>query len=247
MYRLGLLAVLLLAVAAAGQKMVSCSLESSYTVNTTERIDIFFDFKSIAPALPGSDVQAYRPALPPHFTRNASYVLVFSPVRNVTWDRPLKFNATLKYYAPFETWRIDVYKCELIVNGTVVGEGYYSVVAGKPRREVRTITFTVPPTAGASSASTTVYVSRPIGGCASTPTADTWPRCPRFEPERNTISVDYPDSWQALEVNSRRPGETVSAYGVNATIPDPWEYGIYDSNDTTISYVEMAAIATSPV
>jgi hypothetical protein len=40
-------------------------------------------------------------------------------------------------------------------------------------------------------------------------------------------------------VNGRRAGETVKAYGVNATIPDPWEYSLEPDNMETLSFVRI--------
>jgi hypothetical protein len=76
-----------------------------------------------------------------------------------------------------------------------------------------------------------------VGYCSAPPTVESWPNCPAFKAEDNKVSVGYRD-WQALQVNGRRPGETVKAYGVNATIPKPWEYGI-KSDVGTFSYVRV--------
>jgi hypothetical protein len=98
----------------------------------------------------------------------------------------------------------------------------------------------VPDTAAVHSESTSVKVSKPLEDtyCSSTPTVDSWPNCPTTKPDPNKVSVDYKD-WQALQVNGRRPGETVKAYGVNATIPKPWEYDLDPVNMATLSFVRI--------
>jgi hypothetical protein len=225
MYRAGLLAVLLLAVVAAAGASLTCTKESSLTVGTTDDIRVSFKFESIAPVFPGKVIR---------FTNN----LVYSPAESARWDRPLKFNVTLEHYVPNQSWRIDRYRC-VYNNGGDVQVRYYDVVAQTPQRTTTTITFTVPDTAVEHSASTTVKASRPLEGsyCSAPPTLDSWPNCPAFRPDPNKVSVEYRD-WQAVQVNGRRPGDVVEAYGVNATIPDPWEYGI-DSDVGTLSYVEV--------
>jgi len=39
-------------------------------------------------------------------------------------------------------------------------------------------------------------------------------------------------------VNGYKPGDVVSAYGVNATIPNPWTYGVY-SDVGTLSSIQI--------
>jgi hypothetical protein len=114
------------------------------------------------------------------------------------------------------------------------------VLAQTPKREKTTITFKVPDTATEHSESTSVKVSKPLDDtyCSSTPTVDSWPKCPTTKPDPNKASVEYKD-WQALQVNGRRPGETVKAYGVNATIPKPWIYGLDPVNMETLSFVRI--------
>jgi hypothetical protein len=156
------------------------------------------------------------------FTNN----LIYSPADSAQWDGPLEFKVTLEHYAPNQSWRIDKYKCVYNKSGNVEVR-YYDVLAQTPQRRTTTITFTVPATAAEHSASTSVKVSQPLEGtyCSATPTVESWPNCPTTKPDPNKVSVEPPE-WNALQVNGRRPGETVKAYGVNATIPKPWEYGI---------------------
>jgi hypothetical protein len=228
MYRAGLLAVLLLAVAVlAGNVTLTCTVESSETVDTTDDISVSFDFTSIAPVFPDKGIR---------FTNN----LIYSPADSAQWDGPLEFKVTLEHYAPNQSWRIDKYKCVYNKSGNVQVR-YYDVVAQKPGRRTTTVTFKVPDTAAEHSASATVRVSKPLEGtyCSATPTVESWPNCPAFEAEDNKVSVEYPKSWQALQVNGRRAGETVKAYGVNATIPKPWRYGIKSDDVGTLSYVEV--------
>lgn len=230
MYRAGLLAVLLLAVAAAAGATLSCTVESSETKDTTDSIDVSFDFKSIAPVFSGSGLVGYT----------ASYTYLYEAVSSVQWDGPLEFKVILEHYVPNQIWRIDKYKC-IYNNSGNVEVRYYDVLAQKPQREKTTIIFKVPDTAAEHSESTTVKVSKPLDDtyCSSTPTVDSWPKCPTIKPDPNKASVDYED-WQALQVNGRRPGETVKAYGVNATIPKPWIYGLDDLvNMATLSFVRI--------
>ncbi len=231
MYRAGLLAVLLLAVAVlAGNVTLTCTKESSYTVDTTGSISVSFDFWSIAPVFSGSG----------RIGHTLSYVYLYESVSSVQWDRPLEFKVTLEHYAPNQSWRIDRYRCVYNKSGNVEVR-YYDVVAQTPQRNTTTITLTVPPTAARYSESTSVKVSKPLGNgyCSETPTVESWPNCPAFNPDPNKVSVDYPKSWQALQVNGRRPGDVVKAYGVNATIPDPWEYGLEPRNMETLSFVRI--------
>jgi hypothetical protein len=234
MYRAGLLAVLLLAVIAAADAMLTCTVESSYTVDTTDSIDVGFDFTSIAPVFPGS-----ARIFLPYFN------VLYSPATSAQWDEPLEFKVTLDHYAPDQKWRIDVYRCVYNNSGRVQVR-YYYVVAQEPQRTTTTITFKVPATAPRYSNSTSVKVSKPLRGsyCSETPTVESWPNCPAFKAEDNKVSVSYSD-WRALQVNGRRAGDVVKAYGVNATIPDPWLYGI-DSNVGTLSVVFIDGISHKP-
>ena len=236
MYRAGLLTVLLLAVAAtAGNVTLTCTKAYSYTVDTTDSISVNFNFKSIAPVFPDS-ARIFLPY----------FDMLYSPATSAQWDEPLEFKVTLNHYAPNQNWRIDVYRCVYNRSGNVE-ERYYDVVAQTPGRRTTTVTFRVPATAATYSESAPpVKVSQPLEGsyCSSTPTVNSWPNCPPFRPNPNTVSVEY-SSWQALQVNGRRPGETVKAYEVNATIPYPWEYGI-DSNVGTLSYVSVDGVSYKP-
>jgi hypothetical protein len=211
-------------VAAAGATL-TCTVESSTTVDTTDDIRVSFKFESIAPVLPGKVIR---------FTNN----LIYSPADSAQWDEPLEFRVALEHYAPNQSWRIDRYRC-VYNNGGNVEVGYYDVVAQRPERRTTITTFTVPPTAAEHEASTSVRASRPLEGsyCSAPPTVESWPNCPTTRPDPNKVSVSYFD-WQAVQVNGRRPGDVVEAYGVNATIPDPWEYGI-NSDVGTFSYVEV--------
>ena len=229
MYRAGLLAVLLLAVAAAAGATLTCTVESSSTVDTTDDISVSFDFTSMAPVFSSSGLVGFT----------TSYAYLYESVSSVQWNRPLEFRVILEHYAPNQSWRIDKYKCVYNNSGNVEVR-YYEVLAQKPERRRTTITFTVPATAARYSESTSVKVSKPLEDtyCSSTPTVDSWPNCPTTRPDPNTVSVEYYD-WQALQVNGRRPGETVKVYGVNATIPDPWEYGLDPVNMATLSFVRI--------
>ncbi len=213
MYRAGLLAVLLLAVVAAANVTLTCTVESRSTVDTTGDIRVSFDFTSIAPVFPDKGIR---------FTDN----LIYSPATSAQWDGPLEFKVILEHYAPNQRWRIDRYRCVYNRSGNVQVR-HYHVVAQTPERRTTTITFTVPATAARHSESTSVKVSRPLEGtyCSAPPTVESWPNCPAFKAEDNRVSAEYP-GWQALQVNGRRPGDVVRAHGVNATIPDPWEYDI---------------------
>ena len=233
MYRAGLLAVLLLAVAAAANVALTCRIESSYTVDTTDTVSVSFRFESIAPVFPGRSIK---------FAGN----LMYSPVDSAQWDGPLRFRVTLNHYAPNKRWRIDRYRCVYNNSGNVEVR-YYYVVAQTPERKTTTINLTVPATVAEYSISTSVRVSKPPEGgyCSALPNATTWPNCPPFRPDPNKVSVEYPE-WEALQVNGRRPGDVVSKLVtwitirqyVNATTPNPWRYGI-KSNVGTFSYVEI--------
>ena len=226
MYRARLLAVLLLAVAAAAGPTLTCTVESSRTVDTTDSISVSFKFESIAPVFPDKGIR---------FTDN----LIYSPADSVQWDRPLEFKVTLEHYAPNQIWRIDTYKC-VYNNSGKVEVGYYDVLAQKPQRVKTTIIFKVPATTAEHSESTTVKVSKPLEDtyCSSTPTVDSWPKCPTTKPDPNKVSVEPPE-WSALQVNGYKPRDVVKAYGVNATIPDPWRYGVKSDDGKTLSYVEI--------
>jgi hypothetical protein len=223
MYRL--LTVLLLAVVAAANVTLTCTVESRETIDTTGDIDVSFDFTSIAPVFPNKGIR---------FTDN----LIYSPVDSVQWDRQLEFRVILEHYAPNQSWRIDRYRCVYNRSGNVEVR-YYDVLAQRPGRRTTTVTFRVPPTAAEHEASTTVKVSKPLDGtyCSAPPTLDSWPRCPTTRAEDNKVTV-VPPEWNALQVNGRRPRDVVKAYGVNATIPNPWEYGV-KSDVGTLSYVEV--------
>ena len=226
MCRVGLLAVLLLAVVAAANATLTCTVESSSTADTTDDIRVGFKFESIAPVFPDKGIR---------FTNN----LIYSPADSAQWDRQLEFKVILEHYAPNQRWRIDVYKCVYNRSGNVE-VGYYNVLAQRPERRRTTITFRVPPTAAEHEASTTVRVSQPLEDiyCSAPPTLDSWPRCPTTRPDPNKVTVEPPE-WRALQANGRRTRETVKAYGVNATIPDPWRYGIKSQDVGTLSYVEV--------
>jgi hypothetical protein len=236
MYRAGLLAVLLLAVVAAAGTTLTCTKESSYTVDTTGSIGVWFDFSSIAP------VFNFRPTNPFIVIRyGPSYTYLYEVVFSAQWDGPLEFKVTLEHYAPDQSWRIDVYRCVYNRSGKVE-ERYYDVVAQKPQRKRTTITFTVPDTAATYERIASVPVSKPLKGsyCSAPPTVESWPNCPTFRAEPNKlVSVEYPESWQALQVNGRRAGSVVLAYGVNATIPKPWEYSLYPDIVPSHSFVRI--------
>jgi hypothetical protein len=240
MYRAVLLAVLLLAVVAmAGNVTLTCTVESSYTVDTTGSISVSFYFWSMAPVV---FITSLDPSVvfSVYIGYASSYTFLYQVAQSAQWEEPLEFSVTLEHYAPDQRWGIDRYRCVYNRSGNVEVR-YYDVVAQKPQRKTTTVTFTVPATAARHSNSTSVSVSRPLSGsyCSSTPTVNSWPNCPAFESESNKLSsVSYRD-WQALRVNGRRPGDVVEAYGVNATIPNPWEYSLEPNNMVSRSFVRI--------
>jgi hypothetical protein len=226
----GLLAALLLLMATAGAKAtLNCTNVTTYTVDTTSPygIQVGLDFKSIGPVLPNAGV-GYD-----------SKGLVYGTVNSAQWDRSLNFTVTLDAYAPNQPWTIVTYQCVYNDSGRI-DTRYYDVVEKAPNRTSITKVLTVPPTYAQYSASTDVPVSQPLSGsyCSAPPTLDTWPNCPTFTPKPNYfVSASYP-AWSALQVNGYKPGEVVSAYGVNATIPSPWTYGVY-SDVGTLSSIQI--------
>jgi hypothetical protein len=231
-----LAALLMLAAAvAAGQTRyeVDCSKVGEYEVDTTDYVHVNFHFSAISPVLPG---------LPVASRGN----LIYSPAFTATWDRQLEFTVRLDHYAPRQKWRIGRYVCTLYVNGTASGSGVYELVERTPERMTTTITFVVPPTAATYYDFKMVEVSKPLRGayCASLPDPYSWPSCPIFWPLPNVVTTSYPE-WEARMVNGRRPGEVVEAYGVEAVMPDPWEYGI-ESDVGTFSYVQIDGRVYSP-
>jgi hypothetical protein len=237
--KLILAALLLLTInVAAGNVTLTCTVESSYTVDTTGSIRVSGLFQSIAPVFPGIRDYIIDPAYgnPIRVSGNFVYTYAYYPVQ---WDKSPMFNVTLEHYAPNLSWRIDRYRC-VYNNSGKIEERYYDVVAQTPERRRTTVTFTVPDTFAGMVRSTSIPVSKPLGDsyCSAPPTVESWPNCPAFEAEPNKlVSVSY-NEWRALLVSGRKPGETVKAYGVNATIPDPWEYG-FESNVGTLSYIEI--------
>jgi hypothetical protein len=240
--RLVLAVLLLLTInVAAGNVTLTCTVESSYTVDTTSSISVNFNFESIAPAIfiaPWSVTTGLYVRI--RYTTSDYNTYLYGVVHSAQWDRPLEFKVTLNHYVPDQRWRIDRYRCVYNRSGNVEVR-YYEVVAQKPQRMTTTITFKVPATAARYSNSTSVKVSKPLRGgyCSAPPTVESWPNCPAFRAENNTASVYYPESWRAIQVNGRRPGDIVSAYGVNATIPKPWEYSLYPENVETFSFVRI--------
>jgi hypothetical protein len=231
MSRLLLTAAILLLLAAATaassntnvKKEVECE-GSSYEVDTTDVVTVSLSFESIAPVFVSDS---------PESRGN----LLYMPAGSARWDGPLRFVVVLDHYAPRQKWVIGVYTCTLKINGTAVDTRTFEVLEGMPQMIRTVITLTVPATAASYSTSNSTKVSKPLRGtyCEELPDADSWPHCPQITPSDNTVSV-YPPSWRALEVNGRRAGETVKGYGVNATIPNPWGYGV-ESNVGTFSYV----------
>ncbi len=205
------------------KKEVECK-GSAYTVDTTGVVTVSLSFKSIAPVFVSDS---------PESRGN----LLYMSAGSAQWDGPLVFTVVLDHYAPREPWVIGVYSCTLKINGTAVDTRTFEVLEGMPQRIRTVINLIVPATAATYGASNSTKVSKPLRGtyCASLPDAEGWPNCPTITPSDNTVSVYLP-SWRALEVNGRRTGETVKGYGVNATIPYPWAYGIY-SDVGTFSYV----------
>ncbi len=226
-----LTAVILLLLAAATaassntNKVVECSGEA-YTVDTTDVVTVSLSFESIAPVFVSDS---------PESRGN----LLYMSAGSARWDGPLEFEVVLDHYAPRQQWVIGVYTCTLKVNGTVVDTRTFEVLEAMPQRIRTVIKLAVPATAASYGASNSTKVSKPLRGtyCEKLPNADSWPNCPKIRPPDNTVSV-FPPSWNALEVNGRRAGEVVKGYGVNATIPNPWGYGVR-SNVGTFSYVAV--------
>jgi hypothetical protein len=226
----GLLAALLLLMATAGAvhaATLNCTNITTYTVYTTNKIQVGLDFKSIGPVLPNAGVEY------------DSGGLVYGTVNSAQWDRSLNFTVTLDAYAPNQPWTIVAYQCVYNDSGRI-DTRYYDVVVKTPNRTSITKVLTVPPTYAQYNTSTYVPVSQPLSGsyCSAPPTLGSWPNCPTFTPEPNYfVSASYP-TWNALQVNGYKPGELVSAYGVNATIPSPWTYGVY-SDVGTLSSIQI--------
>jgi len=225
MHRAGLLVALLLAVAAAaGSATLECKAAYNYTVDYIYNIGVYLEFEAIAPVFPNRSVWIAR------------HNLIYSDAVSAQWSRPLKFNVTLEHYAPYQGWVVVKYIC--IYNKSDVG--VYDVIVQTPERVRTTITLTVPATAARYRDWALVRASEPRHGyCSAPPNVTTWPNCPPFRPDPNKlVSIDYPAEWNALQVNGRKPGDVVEAYGVNATIPDPWRYGI-TPDVGTLSYVRI--------
>jgi len=228
----GLLAALLLLMATAGAAhaaTLNCTNVTTYTIYTTNPngIQVGLDFKSIGPVLPNAGVGYDGKGL------------VYGTVNSAQWDGPLNFTVTLDAYAPDQPWTIATYQCVYNDSGRI-DTRYYDVVEKAPNRTSIAVVLTVPPTYAQYSAWTDVPVSQPLSGgyCSAPPTLDTWPNCPAFTPEPNYFaSASYP-AWSALQVNGYKPGDVVSAYGVNATIPNPWTYGVY-SDVGTLSSIQI--------
>jgi len=226
---LALAALLMLTAAvAAGETRyeVDCSRVGQYEVDTTDLVYVNFDFSAISPVLPG-------------FSFASRGNLIYSPAHTATWNQPLEFTVRLDHHAPRQKWLIGRYVCTLYVNGTASDSGEYELVERTPEWVRTIIIFVVPPTAATYYDFKIVEVSKPLGGayCASLPAPYTWPSCPIFRARPNVVTTSYRD-WDALMVNGYRPGDTVEAYGVEAKIPDPWNYGI-ESDVGTFSYVEI--------
>lgn len=233
---LALAALLLLAVAvAAGTTTyeVDCSRIGQYEVDTTDRVHVDFGFSAISPVLPG-------------FPTASRGDLIYSPAYSATWNQPLTFTVRLDHHAPRQKWLIGRYVCTLYVNGTAAGSGNYELVERTPEWKTTTIIFVVPPTAATYHDFTDVEVSKPLRGayCASLPSPDSWPSCPIFQAQPNVVTTSY-HNWEALMVNGYKPGDVVKAYGVEAVIPNPWQYGI-DSDVGTFSYVQIDSSVYSP-
>jgi hypothetical protein len=189
---------------------LNCTKVTTYTVDTTDRIQVGLDFESIGPVLPNAGVEY------------DSSGLVYGTVGNAQWDGPLNFTVTLDVYAPNQPWVIATYEC-VYNDSKKVDVRYYDVVEKAPNRTRIAVVLAVPPTYAQYSTSVPVPVSQPLSGsyCSAPPTLGSWPNCPAFTPKPNYfVSASYP-AWSALQVNGHKPGEVVSAYGVNATIPSP--------------------------
>ena len=227
-----LLAVLMLLATnlTAGNATLTCTRVGGYEFNpyyTTGTIQVSFNFESIGPVFPGSSIR--------HIDN-----FVFTAANSAEWEGPLVFRVTLEHYVPYQRWGIGQYRC-VYKNGSKTEWRFYEVVEKIPDRTRTEVVFEVPATAAEYSRSTSVEVTLPLSRsyCSELPTLDSWPNCPAFNPDPNKVSVGYPGSWRALRVNGHAAGQTVAKDGVNATIPDPWSYGIYSSDGVTFSYVEV--------
>jgi len=132
----GLLAALLLLMATAGAvhgATLNCTNVTTYTVDTTNKIQVGLDFKSIGPVLPNAGVGYY------------SGGLVYGTVNSAQWDGPLNFTVTLDAYAPDQPWTIATYQCVYNDSGRI-DTRYYDVVEKAPNRTSIAVVLTVPPT-----------------------------------------------------------------------------------------------------
>jgi hypothetical protein len=227
-----ILAVLLLLAInlAAGNATVTCTRVGGYEINpyyTTSTVQVDFEFESIAPVFPGSSIR--------HIDN-----FVFTAANSAEWDAPLVFKVILEHYIPYQRWGIGQYRCVYNSSGRTEVR-FYEVVERIPDRTRTEVVFEVPATAAKHSRSASVKVTLPFNRnyCSELPNATSWPDCPAFNPDPNKVSVVYPNSWKASRVNGYAAGQTVAENGVNATIPNPWDYGIYSSNEATFSYVEV--------
>ncbi|MFZ8809345.1 MAG: hypothetical protein ACO2PN_14725 [Pyrobaculum sp.] len=216
--------LLLLATVAAANATVNCTKTGEYRYDTTESIEVGLRFRSIAPRFPG-DAAVFNGEL------------IYANVYSVQWNRQLDFGVNLEVYAPNQHWVVSSYRCVYNRSGNVDVRDY-NVLEGRPERRRITVTLTVPATAARYETSTFVRVSQPLSGsyCSALPSASSWPNCPAASIDPNKlVSVDYPRSWQALQVNGRRPGDVVAENGVNATIPNPLEYAVYSHDVGSLS------------
>jgi hypothetical protein len=229
--RLILAVLLLLAInVAAGNVTLTCTRVGGYEFNpayTTGTIHVDFNFESIAPVFPGSSIR--------HIDN-----FVFAAANSAEWEGPLVFRVTLEHYIPYQRWGIGQYRCVYNNSGRTETR-FYEVVEKIPGRTRTEVVFEVPATAAEYSRSASVKATLPLSGsyCSELPTVESWPNCLAFDPDPNKVSVGYPGSWKALRVNGYAAGQTVAKDGVNATIPRPWSYGIYSSDDVTFSYVDV--------
>jgi len=132
----GLLAALLLLMATAGAAhaaTLNCTNVTTYTIYTTNKIQVGLDFKSIGPVLPNAGVGYDGKGL------------VYGTVNSAQWDGPLNFTVTLDAYAPDQPWTIAVYQCVYNDSGRI-DTRYYDVVEKAPNRTSIAVVLTVPPT-----------------------------------------------------------------------------------------------------
>ncbi len=151
--------------------------------------------------------------------------LAYSTPVFVKWDRELKYAIEIEYFDSSESWRVEEYVCK---HGGVVYT-YYKLTH-KPEKMSKFIEFTVSSTSARYSARQFLKVSIPIqrylhSVCVELPDDDSWPSCRKKFVDENVVKWGRGQTvWTALEINGRRPGESVDAGFVRVTIPNPLYY-----------------------